>query len=100
MAAPSPRGGGAASFWKKFGNVFFTQAGFLSLMPGNFQSQNRKAHRHAMVVVGLDLRAVELRRENRQRIAFLDHLRAALASAPSAGPRRARIPARASGRGR
>jgi len=37
-------GGGAASFRKKFGNVFFTHAGFLNADAGNFQSQNRKKH--------------------------------------------------------
>ena len=52
-------------------------ARILDLYPGNFQSKNGKTHGHAMVVVGLDFRPMELGRENRQRVAFLDHLRAA-----------------------
>src|SRR5208283_4552932 len=42
IVAPRPFGGGAASFWKKFGNVFFTQAGFLILMPGTFNPRIAK----------------------------------------------------------
>ena len=42
IVAPKPFGGGAASFWKKFGNVFFTQAGFLILMPGTFNPRTAK----------------------------------------------------------
>ena len=40
--APSPFGGGAASFWKKFGNVFFTHAGFLIFIPGTFNPRIAK----------------------------------------------------------
>ncbi len=45
----------------------------------HFQSQNRKTHGHAMVVVGLDGRAVDLsgRREHRQGVAVLQHLNTA-----------------------
>src|ERR1035437_4070406 len=42
ISAPKPCGGGAASFWKKFGNVFFTQAGFVIFMPGTFNPRIAK----------------------------------------------------------
>src|ERR1035438_355661 len=42
IVAPRPFGGGAASFWKKFGNVFFTHAGFLILMPGTFNPRSEE----------------------------------------------------------
>src|SRR5206468_8884530 len=45
---------------------------------GNFQPQNGKAHRHAVVVVGLDGRAVKLRREYFQRVSRFDDFGAAL----------------------
>jgi len=42
IVAPNPFGGGVASFWKKFGNVFFTHAGFLIFMPGTFNPKTAK----------------------------------------------------------
>ena len=42
VAGAWPWGGAAASFWKKFGNVFFTHAGFLSFMPGTFNPRIAK----------------------------------------------------------
>lgn len=42
IVTPSPCGGAAASFWKKFGNVFFTQLGFRNLIPGTFRPSTAK----------------------------------------------------------
>ena len=36
ISTPNPLGGAAASFWKKLGNVFRTQAGSRRRMPGTF----------------------------------------------------------------
>ena len=65
-------------FLEKIRERLLHAGGIFNFYAGNFQSQNRKTHRHAMVVVGFNLRAVQRRRTNRQRIAFLDHFRAAL----------------------
>src|SRR5262245_20728091 len=42
IVTPRPCGGAEASFWKKFGNVFFTHEGFLILMPGTFNPRIEK----------------------------------------------------------
>ena len=46
-------------------------------MPGNFQTQRRKTHCHAMVIVGFNFRTVQRRGVNRQRVVFLDDFGAA-----------------------
>jgi len=69
------RGGG--KFLEEIGERFLHARGVFKFNPGNFQSQNGKTHRHAMVVVGFDFGAVQFRGINGQRIAFLDDLRAA-----------------------
>ena len=63
---------------KKIRERLLHAGGIFNFYAGNFQSQDRKTHRHAMVAVGFDLRAVQRRRPDRQRVAFLDHFRAAL----------------------
>ena len=83
--APRPCGGNAASFWKKFGKRFFHARRILDFYSGNFQSQNRKTHRHAMIVVGFDFRAVKFRGINRQRVAFFDDFCAAFGEFRSQG---------------
>ena len=52
--------------------------GILDFDAGHLQAENGEAHRHAMVVVGFDFRAVQRRREDRERVALLDDFRAAL----------------------
>ncbi len=70
------RGGG--QLLEEIRERLFHARGILDFDARNFQSQNGEAHRHAMVVVGLNLRAVQLGREDFQRVAGLDDLRAAL----------------------
>jgi len=45
-------------FLKKVGKCLLHARRILDFDPRNFQSQNREAHRHAMVVVGFDFGAV------------------------------------------
>ena len=97
---PGRGGPAASSFWKKFGNVFRTHPGFWILIPGTCNPENRKTHRHAVVIVGLDLRAVQHRRIDRERVALLDNLRAAARQFGSQGHQHARIPGGAAGPGR
>ena len=42
ISAPTPCGGGAASFWKKLGKVLRTQAGSRSFMPGTLRPRMAK----------------------------------------------------------
>ena len=65
-------------FLEKVRERFLHARGVDKFYAGNFQSQNRKTHRHAMIVVGFNLRAVKRRRINCERITFFDDLRAAL----------------------
>ena len=78
IVAPKPLRRRRGQFLEKIRERLLHARGILDFDARHFQSQNRKTHRHAMVVVGLNLRAVKLRGINRQRVAFLDHLRAAL----------------------
>ena len=98
--APRPAGAGAASLAKKFGKVFRTQAGLRIRMPGDPEAQGREAHRDAVVVVGLDLGAVQCRRKHLERVARLDDPGAALRELCHAARPLAPIPAGAAGRGR
>src|SRR5258706_15477062 len=52
--------------------------GILDSYPWHFQSQNRKTHCDAMIIVRFDLRAVHLRRSDFQRVTCFDSLRPAL----------------------
>ena len=68
-------------FLEKIRERLFHACGILDFDAGHFQSQNRKTHRHAVIVIGFNLGAVQifqLGRINRQRIAFFHHFRAAL----------------------
>ena len=80
---PVRRGGG--EFLEKIGKCFLHARRILDFYSRHLQSQNGKTHRHAMVVVGFDLRAVQFRRINRERIAFFDDFRAAFGEFGSQG---------------
>ena len=58
---------------EKVGECFFHASGILDANPRHFQPQNGKAHRHAVIIVRFDVRAVEFRREHFERIAILNH---------------------------
>src|SRR4051812_19710053 len=66
-----------SKFLKEIRERFFHALRIFDFYSRNFQSQNRKTHRHAMVIVSLDFGAVQLGGINGECIAFFDDLRTA-----------------------
>ncbi len=68
-------------FLEKIRERLFDAGRIFKFYARHFQSQNRKTHRHAMIIVSLDLCAVQftgLGWINHQRVAFLDDFGTAL----------------------
>ncbi len=67
MAAPRPAGRRRGQLLEKIGKCLLHAGGILDANAWNFQSQDGKTHRHAMIVVGFDFRPVQLSRRRERR---------------------------------